>query len=346
MPYAYLNSYKLARQKEILADITLMSIPRSLENAIYGRMPVEAPDTHVEILEEGEAEQGAWRRQLRITLARAGQSTGFTVLAYAPSKAGVFPLVLSPNLNGNHSVITDEKVIRSPLSSPLARIGVPKIPNERGTFANRFPIALLLAQGYATATFHHDEAEPDRAGETRWGVRLLYPGHDWGALSAWAWCLSRVVDSTEHLPAVDASRVHMYGFSRGGKSALLAAASDTRFASVIAEGSGKVGAALSSSKRGEPLFLMGRMFPHWFGRGFDAFAKHPESCPEDQDALLRTTAPRRVLITAGVDDAWTDPQGQKEAVTRVNSEAVQFFLRKGPHEPQISSWGKYVGFFG
>ena len=66
---------------------------------------------------------------------------------------------------------------------------------------------------------------------------------DWGALSAWAWGASRVVDALKADPNVDASRIAIFGHSRYGKAALVAMAYDDRFKAGFISSSGAGGAA-------------------------------------------------------------------------------------------------------
>ena len=62
-----------------------------------------------------------------------------------------------------------------------------------------------------------------------------------GTLMAWAWAFSRVMDYLETVPEIDAARVATVGHSRNGKTALLAAAMDERFAMAIPSQSGQGG---------------------------------------------------------------------------------------------------------
>jgi dienelactone hydrolase len=87
-----------------------------------------------------------------------------------------------------------------------------------------------------------------------------------GAVAAWAWGYSRVLEALEQEPGVDPARTAVWGHSRNGKAALLAAAFDPRIDLVIAHQSGRGGAALSRSARGESVAEITAAFPHWFAR--------------------------------------------------------------------------------
>jgi len=100
----------------------------------------------------------------------------------------------------------------------------------------------FLDAGIGVATFYYGDVDPDYAEGFKDGIRAHYlkPGQtepaadEWGAISAWAWGMSRVEDYFETDAGVDAKRVAIHGVSRLGKTVMWAGAHDERFAAVIA----------------------------------------------------------------------------------------------------------------
>ena len=52
----------------------------------------------------------------------------------------------------------------------------------------------------------------------------LYPEYDWGTIAVWAWAYQPVIDVLLTMPGIDERRIVSTGHSRGGKTALCAAA--------------------------------------------------------------------------------------------------------------------------
>jgi hypothetical protein len=91
---------------------------------------------------------------------------------------------------------------------------------------------------------------------------------DWGALRAWAWGASRAYDFLAADPAVDAKRIGIEGVSRYGKAALITAAFDQRFATVLVGSSGKGGATLLKRNFGEAVASLASGAHYWMAGNF------------------------------------------------------------------------------
>jgi dienelactone hydrolase len=134
-------------------------------------------------------------------------------------------------------------------------------------------LAAAAQRGVAVAWFNRTQVSADPPAGTlsapRGALHDQHGGAAFGALSAWAWALHRVVDVLVDMPDVDARRIGVAGHSRGGKAALLAGALDARIALTAANNSGTLGAA-SSFVRGEgneSVDDLATAFPHWVGSG-------------------------------------------------------------------------------
>lgn len=130
----------------------------------------------------------------------------------------------------------------------------------------------------------------------------------WATISAWAWGTSRVLDYLETDADVDSCNVAVMGHSRGGKTALWAAATDTRFKLAVSNNSGCMGAAILRGKEGEHAKQIN--MTDWFCQNFQAYNDHEEMLPVDQHMLLALIAPRYIYVTSSVEDTWADPKAE------------------------------------
>ena len=106
----------------------------------------------------------------------------------------------------------------------------------------------LSRMGVALVTFPNNlVAEQQNAGSRgKGGFYDLYgSGHPAGAMSAWSWGVSRLIDALQATPdaGIDAARLGVTGCSRNGKGAIVAGAFDERIRLTIAQESGSGGAA-------------------------------------------------------------------------------------------------------
>jgi hypothetical protein len=245
------------------------------------------------------------------------------------------PVFVGVNFTGNHTLIDDERIAvpdQLPHSYQAATL-------ERGAAPQAFPLADITAAGCAVATFYAGDLDLDDPDVRDGGIRPWFddlPGLDPaappGSLTAWAWGLSRVVDYLLQQPTIAAQSVVAVGHSRFGKVAMLAGATDARIDAVIAHQAGAGGTSpLRSTDPGaeKPSHLVAS-FPHWFTPAFTTLADEPDRAPFDQHSLLALAAPRPVLLSNAVEDAWADPVGQ--LAVRAAAEPV-YALADPAYEP-------------
>jgi len=180
----------------------------------------------------------------------------------------------------------------------------------------------VVARGWGYAVIIPTSVQADNgAGLTHGIIGLTNKGQprqldDWGALRAWAWGASRLLDYLETDKSVDTTRVGIEGLSRYGKAALLTMAYDQRFAIVLVGSSGAGGAKLLRRNFGETVEnLAGTGEYHWMTGNFLKYAGPltPNDLPVDAHELIALAAPRPVFISCGspqVEGGWVDDKGQ------------------------------------
>jgi hypothetical protein len=139
----------------------------------------------------------------------------------------------------------------------------------------------------------------------------------WGALRAWGWGISRLIDFFEANPdaGVDPKKVGIKGVSRYGKAALVTAAFDERIAVAFVASSGEGGAKLHRHVFGEAVEnLTGRGGYHWMAGNFLKYgASDPcmtaADLPVDSHKLIALCAPVHASSVTGFSRAtlrgWT-----------------------------------------
>jgi len=197
---------------------------------VYGRVPATKYEKSFEVThEDPKAMDGAATlRQVAIRIARGDRSLVIQVNLFLPNKATqpVPALVL------------------------ICNRGPENIDATRQMKSEFWPAEEGIARGYAMAAFLNADVDPDRHDGFHDGIHGLLdtdprPADAWGTLAAWAWGSSRVLDYLETVSQVNARQVAVIGHSRGGKTALWAAAEDQRFALACSNDSGCGGASIS-----------------------------------------------------------------------------------------------------
>ncbi len=348
---------------------------------IYGRTPEGTLSSRYYDVEVDDNALGgiATRKQLRRELKNSRGSVVLDILLYLPNEgAGPYPVFLGLNFNGNHTIDSDPN-IRLPRGWVEETDDNRASVADRGNRKQRWNVQELIARGFAVATLYYGDVYPDYDGGAQDGVLPLFysageaePAADeWGAIGAWAWGLSRVLDYLLTDPQVDHGKVAVMGFSRLGKAALWAGAQDQRFAMVISNNTGTLGASLSRREGyvegKEPLAAINRKYAYWFARNMAQYVDNPGLLPVDQHQLIALMAPRPVYIASASEDLWADPLGEFEggkyassvyqllgkdvllesqaaaSNTQANS-VVGYHLRPGKHEVMLYDWQRFMDF--
>ena len=217
------------------------------------------------------------------------------------------PVFLALNSCGNQEVLDDPAIRLDEQAWRNERC----TPPVRGAAKNFWCVEYLVSRGYAFATFHESDVDPDRPDFSD-GIHPFYADRKIpeksqpGTIAAWAWGLHRAVDYLAADPDIDSKRICVIGHSRRGKTALLAAAMDDRIALVVPHQSGTGGMALSRDSQQETVERINRVFPHWFDDEFTEFNEHVNRLPFDQHALVALVAPRPLLDSEGSQDPWAN----------------------------------------
>lgn len=213
-------------------------------------------------------------------------------------------------------------------------------------------VVAVLKRGYALAFFDRTQIVSDSA--ERKGVYEAYPDYEGGRLAVWAWGYHRVIDFLLAQPDVHPKRVVVTGHSRGGKTALLAGATDERIALTAPNNSGCGGAGCYryQAQGSETIADILRNFPYWFHPRFAQFIGKVERLPFDQHIVKALVAPRALLSTEALADLWANPEGTQ--VTYLAAKEVYRFLRaeerigiwfrQGGHEHSLADWEALLDF--
>ena len=169
----------------------------------------------------------------------------------------------------------------------------------------------LIRRGYISVGYAGNDDMDDAD-----ALAQLYPKYDFALLPRRAWSASLVVDYLETLPQVDAKRIAIFGYSRNGKVAAIAAAMDTRISAVIAGSTGAGGVLpwRASGERGfgEGIETTTRAFPTWFAPQLRFFTGREDRLPVDANLLAAMIAPRALLMEWGNNDQVSNTWGMEQ----------------------------------
>jgi hypothetical protein len=282
-------------------------IVEDFEREVYGRVPKNVPKVKWEITNTEEGESGGVAMVSRRLVGNVDNSAfpkikvaiqaSFTVPKQA---AGPAPILLQFGFGGGFG------------------------PKGGGVSWTQ----QALNKGWAYGSINPNSIQGDNSRLREGIIGLTNKGQprspeDWGALRAWGWGVSSLIDYFQANPdlGVDPTRVCITGVSRYGKAALVAAAFDTRVAAGFVASSGAGGAKLFRRDFGELLEnVAGGGEYHWMAGNFlkygaeeaDSGKKTAGNLPVDQHQLIALCAPRLCFISYGIkpgDPNWVDAHG-------------------------------------
>lgn len=215
--------------------------------------------------------------------------------------------------------------------------------------------AEVLRRGYILAQFNRVELAPDVYSMDRTsGLYTVYPEGCYGALAAWAWGYHRCVDALMALPYVDGQRIAIVGHSRGGKTTLLAGATDERIALTCANNSGCGGAGCYrfAGPGAETIADSFKAIAYWYAPGLKAYHGREPELPFDQHFMKALIAPRALLTTEALGDLWANPSGTwlthqaaREAYRFLGAETrLGIWFRPGEHDHGSVDWRAFLDF--
>lgn len=217
-------------------------------------------------------------------------------------------------------------------------------------------VSSFLNENIMMVVFNRVELAPDvkNDGKRDGPLYECYPEYTFGALGAWAWGYSRVIDALELLDIADLSCIAVTGHSRGGKTTALAGALDERISIVQSNDSGAGGCGcfrvemnaindLGIEKRNETLEDILKAFPYWFGPDLKNYVGRESELPFDAHFLKSLIAPRTLFVSEALDDIWANPVGTSltnEATQEVYdfldaSDNFYWYWREGRHRHEL-----------
>ncbi len=259
-----------------------------LENE-YGYIP-EAPDkVEFEVVESDyrNAWAGkAYQYHVNITSYISGETFTFPVIYIYPKKGSNFKTIVHDNFR-------------------------PDVPDRY------MPVEEIIDNGFACLSFCYEDITSDDDDFTNGLAGIIYKNKERtlyspGKIAMWAWGAMRVMDFLQTREEIDKAGVCVTGHSRLGKTALLTAAMDERFAYVHSNAAGCSGDALNRGKLegNERIGDILDRFWYWFCENYKQYAGKDDETPFDQHFLFALVAPRKAHVGSASCDVWAGPEAQ------------------------------------
>jgi hypothetical protein len=346
---------------------------QAFEREVYGPVPTElkATETGRRMINENFAGGAGTLEEIDVRIGDGPDATSFQIALAMPKGASAtrkVPLIVNENFCGNAGTM-DEPALEAGWCNNHGTMAA-MIRLIFGKYIITGPNADILNRGYAYATlyagpFAADDKTAAPAQLEKLGRMLPAGRAPTGVIAVWAAAYGWSLDVLEADPRIDARRTAVWGHSRQGKAALLAAAFDPRIEAVIPLQAGKGGATLTRAYAGESVKQITNDYPHWFAPHYAGYADREKDSPVDQHQLIALVAPRPVMLGNGWKDVWSDPNGSFRAALGADPVyelmgkrglaqtglkdkkelgELEFYIRSGGHGVRVKDWDEMLDF--
>lgn len=283
------------RRQEILQDFA---------KEVYGEIPKNVPRVTWEVVD--------------VTLGKAGdvQTVTKNLVGHVDNRA--FPS-LSVNIKASFSVPASTA---KPVPIMIEFGGFGPGPRRPGVIPWT---QQAIAKGWGYGSINPGSIQPDNNKLLTGIIGLTNKGKprrptDWGALRAWQWGVSRMIDYFESNrdSKVDPKKVGIEGLSRYGKAAIVTQAFEPRIAVGLIGSSGEGGVKLHRHIYGEAIENLAGGEYYWMAGNIIKYGasdppKTAADLPVDSHELIALCAPRPCFISYGTvengDAKWVDAHG-------------------------------------
>jgi hypothetical protein len=310
-------------------------IQEDFEREIYGRIPANVPKVIWEVTATTQGTNGGIPTVTKTLVGHVDNSsyTNITVNIQAsftvPAKATEpVPIMIEFGFGGPrgrvvpalHGSSTNAPGTNTAIVASRRRGGFSGFGSEPSWHEQ------AITNGWGYGTIVPVSIQPDNNHLTTAGIiALTNKGRprkpdDWGALRAWQWGVSRMIDYFEANPDsnVDAKKIGIEGLSRYGKAAVVTEAFEPRIAVGLIGSSGEGGVKLHRHIYGEAVENLAGGEYYWMAGNFIKYGasdplKTTADLPVDSHELIAMCAPRPCFISYGVvehgDAKWVDAHG-------------------------------------
>ena len=295
---------------------------RTMLESEYGYLPEEPESVNFNIIEDDKIRYCAGKAvymELEIVCTLNGEEFRFPVTYVYPKKGDEFKTFVHINFR-------------------------PDVPDKY------MPTEEIIDNGFACASFCYQNVTSDDGDFTNGLAGVVYKNscrtdYSCGKIAMWAWAAMRVMDFLQTRDEVDKDNICVCGHSRLGKTALLTAAVDTRFAAAHSNCSGCSGDSLNRGKTEGNEFIGDIIdrFDYWFCENYKDFYGKDDETPFEQHFLSALIAPRRLHIASAKEDIWAGPN-LEFLFCAASSEVYELYGKKGfvYEDDDFLRTGKYL----